>query len=62
MISSIASSPADKTIEWIKKYAPAASIPAVKNERFIVVPSNDLMPGVRTGEAIQKLAAGLKGL
>ena len=62
VISSIASSPADKTIEWIKKYAPAASIPAVKNDRFIVVPSNDLMPGVRTGEAIQKLAAGLKGL
>lgn len=62
VISSIASSPGDKTIAWIKKYAPAASIPAVKNDRFIVVPSNDLMPGVRTGEAIQKLAAGLKGL
>lgn len=62
VISSTFANPAEKTIAYMKGYGPAQNISAVKNDRFVSVPVNDLLPGVRTGQAMQKLAEGLAGL
>lgn len=61
IVGSYASAPGADTIAWIKEYAPAAELPAVANDRFLDVNINDLIPGVRTGEAYEKVAAAVAG-
>lgn len=59
IVSETKAAPGDKTIAWIKSYAPAKDVPAVQNSRFLVVNVNDLIPGVRTGKAYRTLAEAL---
>ncbi|MFV0526221.1 MAG: ABC transporter substrate-binding protein [Acidimicrobiales bacterium] len=61
IVGSFASAPGAETIEWIKGYEPAAEIPAVTGERFLDVNINDLVPGVRTGEAYVTVATAVAG-
>ncbi|GIH23613.1 lipoprotein [Acrocarpospora phusangensis] len=50
--------PADKSIEWMRSYAPIKGVTAVKENRFVVIPVNDLQPGLRSGRALKALAEG----
>lgn len=59
VISETKAAPAAKTIAWIKAYAPAKDLPAVRQDRFVPVAVNDLVPGVRTGKAYRKIAEAL---
>ncbi|WP_030455413.1 ABC transporter substrate-binding protein [Herbidospora cretacea] len=50
--------PADEAIEWMRSYAPIKDVTAVKENRFVVIPVNDLQPGLRSGRALRALAEG----
>ncbi|GLX99086.1 ABC transporter substrate-binding protein [Herbidospora sp. NBRC 101105] len=50
--------PADESIEWMRSYAPIKDVTAVKENRFVVIPVNDLQPGLRSGRALKALAEG----
>ncbi|WP_436763132.1 ABC transporter substrate-binding protein [Streptosporangium sp. V21-05] len=50
--------PADASIAWMRSYAPIRNVTAVKNNRFVVIPVNDLQPGLRSGRALKALAEG----
>ncbi|SDH11902.1 iron complex transport system substrate-binding protein [Sinosporangium album] len=50
--------PAAKSIAWMRSYAPIKNVTAVKENRFVVVPVNDLQPGLRSGRALKALAEG----
>ncbi|MGC3985440.1 MAG: ABC transporter substrate-binding protein, partial [Pseudorhodoferax sp.] len=49
---------ADKKIADIKGDPALATIPAVKNNRFVVLPLTDVFEGVRNPTAVKELAAG----
>ncbi|MFF3444909.1 ABC transporter substrate-binding protein [Streptosporangium sp. NPDC002721] len=53
--------PADASIAWMRSYAPIRNVSAVRNDRFVVVPVNDLQPGLRSGRALRALAEGFAG-
>lgn len=59
IVASTAAAPGDETINWIKRYAPAKSVSAVREGRFLSVPVTDLIPGVRTGQAYATMAEAL---
>ncbi|TKK85192.1 hypothetical protein FDA94_26300 [Herbidospora galbida] len=50
--------PADEAIAWMRSYAPIKDVTAVKENRFVVIPVNDLQPGLRSGRALKALAEG----
>ncbi|GII95226.1 ABC transporter substrate-binding protein [Sinosporangium siamense] len=50
--------PAGKSIAWMRSYGPIRDVTAVKENRFVVVPVNDLQPGLRSGRALKTLAEG----
>jgi iron complex transport system substrate-binding protein len=50
--------PADRSIAWMRSYAPIKDVTAVRENRFVVVPVNDLQPGLRSGRALRTLAEG----
>lgn len=49
---------ADKKIADIKSNPALATIPAVQNDRFVVLPLNDVFEGVRNPRAVETLASG----
>ena len=60
LIHETLAAPGAATIAFLKSYAPAASVTAIKQGRFIVMPVNDFQPGMRSGKALATLAAGLR--
>nr|WP_062343141.1 ABC transporter substrate-binding protein [Herbidospora sakaeratensis] len=52
--------PADEAIAWMRSYAPIKDVTAVRENRFVVIPVNDLQPGLRSGRALKALAEGFR--
>lgn len=59
LIEGTAANPGDVTIDWIKKYKPAAQLKAVRNDKLISMPTTDFQAGLRTGAAFHELADAL---